>query len=123
MSASQGKARFQQGGGKGTSKGGVASKVGPDSVMPGGKAFVGGGAGPSSKPAVQVIYNGKIMTPQSLQYRPKAKSESGVAVEGRNLNVIGLRRPKALLDAEGEEGQKRPAPTKLCVRRFRFTDE
>jgi hypothetical protein len=115
-----GKARFQQGV-KGASKGG-ASKVGPDSVVPGGKAFGGGGAISSNKPAIQVIYNGKIMTPQSLQYRPKAKTESVVAGEGRNLNIIGLRRPKAVADAEGEDGPKRPAPSKVCVRMFRFAD-
>ena len=97
--------RFQPGskagGGSGAKTAG--SKAGADSVMPNGKGGFGGpgaGAGTGKPAAVQVFYQGKIVTPLSLQYRPKAKSETDA---GPKSNVMGLR--KKAPGAEAEEAE------------------
>ena len=116
-SAADKPSRFQPGnkaGGSGSKT--VASKTGgggPDSVMPGGKAFGVGGAGGvggvGGKPTpVQVIFNGKIVTPMSLQYRPKAKTDDSAAPKS---NIMALRKKtaehdEAELNKNKTEGKK-----------------
>lgn len=98
------KTRFQPGikggGASGSKTAGSKTIGGPDSVVPGGKAFGTGGAGPSGKPnPVQVTYQGKIVTPQSLQYRPKAKGAADASAPKSSYN--GLLK-KSSPDAEAE---------------------
>jgi len=51
---------------------------------------------------VQVTYQGKIVTPQSLQYRPKAKSEE---TSTNKSNILGLR--KKALDHDHDDADSK----------------
>ena len=103
-----GKARFQPSKALGSGSKTAGSKAGPDSVLPGGKAFgttAGIGAAAGNKPAaVQVFHNGKIVTPMPLQYRPKAKPEAGIEESKAGTIPYAMRKPKAV-DAEDAEAE------------------
>lgn len=107
MSGAARNAHFQPNKGVSGSKTGVSKTGGADSVVPGGKAFGATGTATATGKSgpVQVIYNGKILTPQSLQYRPVAKSDESSESKS-NMNVVNMRQVKVQHPDETEVSQK-----------------